>query len=58
MNGLQSPHRIFNKYIEWHTTCIPGDSGLSFLSDEPSPRYELAINNFDWERLQKSRPVH
>ncbi|KAF8622267.1 hypothetical protein AX15_007143 [Amanita polypyramis BW_CC] len=28
MNGLQSPHKLLNKYLEGHITCPAGDTGL------------------------------
>ncbi|KAF8341836.1 hypothetical protein F5887DRAFT_1062436 [Amanita rubescens] len=52
MNGLQSPHKLLNKYQEQHITCPPGDTGLPFTSDEPDLRIKVELKGFDWERLR------
>ncbi|KAF8338586.1 hypothetical protein F5887DRAFT_1236729 [Amanita rubescens] len=52
MNGLQSPHKLLNKYLEQHITCPPGDTGLPFTSDEPDLRIKVELKGFDWERLR------
>ncbi|KIL71414.1 hypothetical protein M378DRAFT_6158 [Amanita muscaria Koide BX008] len=53
MNGLQSPHKLLNEYIKAHTTCLPGDSGPDFTSNEPELHIKVDVIGFDWERLKK-----
>ncbi|KAM6498794.1 hypothetical protein JOM56_006742 [Amanita muscaria] len=53
MNGLQSPHKLLNEYIKAHTTCLPGDSGLDFTSNEPKLHIKVDVRGFEWERLKK-----
>lgn len=52
MNGLQSPHKLLNEYLEQHITCPPGDTGLPYSSDEPDLRIKVELKGFDWHRLQ------
>jgi hypothetical protein len=52
MNGLQSPHKLLNKYLEQYITCAPGDTGLPFTSDEPDLRIKFEWKDFEWERLR------
>ena len=52
MNGLQSPHKLFNKYLEAHITCPPGDTGDSFTLGEPDLISVVDVGGFDWDRLQ------
>ena len=52
MNGLQSPHKLLNKYLEEYLTCPPGDTGEPFTSDEPNPFIDIKVNGFDWDKLQ------
>lgn len=51
MNGLQSPHRVLNKYLEEHLTCPPGDTGEPFTSDEHNIFIEINVKGFEWDRL-------
>ncbi|KAM6498778.1 hypothetical protein JOM56_006726, partial [Amanita muscaria] len=53
MNGLQSPHKLLNEYIKAHTTCLPGDSGPDFTSNEPELHITVDVIGFDWKRLKK-----
>ena len=52
MNGLQSPHKLLNKYLEGHITCPPGDTGHSFTLGEPDLISVVDVGGFDWDRLQ------
>ncbi len=52
MNGLQSPHKLLNKYLEQHLTCPPGDTGDPFTSNEPDPFIDVKVKGFDWDKLQ------
>ena len=52
MNGLQSPHKLLNEYLEKHITCLPGDTGDPFTSDERDFFIHVQVRGFDWERLQ------
>ncbi|KAF8326242.1 hypothetical protein F5887DRAFT_1144981 [Amanita rubescens] len=52
MNGLQSPHKLLNKYLEQHITCPPGDTGLLFTSGEPDLCIKVELKGFEWERLR------
>ena len=56
-NGLESPHKLLNKYIEGHTTCLPGDTGDPFTLDEPELSIEFRLMGFEWARLQSGRLV-
>jgi hypothetical protein len=57
MNGLQSPHKLLNKYIKAHTACLPGDTGNPFTWDEPDLCIEVQLRGFEWDRLQSGRLV-
>jgi hypothetical protein len=57
MNGLESPHTILNKFIEGHTSCLPGDIGLPFISNEPELRIDVRMTGFEWDRLECGRLV-
>ena len=60
INGLESPQKLLNKYIKDYTTCIPGNNGFPFTTNEPElPKLiiEVPMTGFDWERLQKGRLV-
>ena len=47
-----------NRYIEVHTTCLPGDTGEPFTSDEPELRIEVqTLTGFEWDRLRLGRLV-
>ena len=49
-----------NRYIEAHTTCLPGDTGEPFTSDEPELRIEVqTLTGFEWRlgRLVLQLPI-
>jgi hypothetical protein len=50
-NGLESPHKLLNEYIKGHTTCLPGDIGDPYTSDEPELHIEVRMMGFEWDRL-------
>lgn len=52
MNGLQSPHRLLNKYLEEYLTCLPGDTGDPFTLREPNPFIDIKVKGFDWDKLR------
>lgn len=52
MNGLQSPHKLLNIYLEEHLNCPPGDTGDPFTSDESNPFIDIEVKGFDWDKLQ------
>lgn len=41
-----------NEYIKGHTSCILGDTGEPFTSDEPGLQITVQMQGFDWERLE------
>jgi hypothetical protein len=59
MNGLESPHKLLNEYIKEYSTCLPGDIGLPFTSNEPELHITVQVTNpgFEWDRLQKGTLV-
>ena len=57
MNGLQSPHKLLNSYIENHVGCLPGDTGEPFYLKEPSLQIEVYMLGFEWEWLKTGRFV-
>lgn len=54
-NGLESPHKLFNEYIEKLTTCLPGVTEEPFSLVEPQLNIELHMVNFEWDRLRAGR---
>jgi len=58
MNGLQSPHKLLNEYLERHITCLPDDTGDPFTSDEPDLFIDVQVRGFEWERLQLGMLCH
>lgn len=54
MNGLQSPYKLFNKYFEEYLTCLPGNTGNPFTSDEPNLFIDIKVKGFEWDKLQLS----
>lgn len=52
MNGLQSHHKLLNKYLEGHITCPPGDTGHAFTLCEPDLISVVDVGGFDWDRLE------
>ncbi|KAF8352173.1 hypothetical protein F5887DRAFT_16705 [Amanita rubescens] len=46
MNGLQSPHKLLNKYLEGHITCPPGDTGHPFTLGEPDLITVVNVGSF------------
>ena len=57
INGLESPHKLLNRYIKAHADCLPGDLGESFLEGEPDPKVEIQLRGFEWGRLKSGRFV-
>ena len=55
MNGLQSPHKLLNKYIKELTTRSPGDACEPFTSEEPDILTEFSLGGFEWHRLKSGR---
>ncbi|KAF8523132.1 hypothetical protein BU17DRAFT_86285 [Hysterangium stoloniferum] len=55
-NGLESPHRLLNKYIQQYALCIPGDSLSSepFIVKEHPLQIEPKLRGFDWEKLREN----
>ncbi|KAF8343670.1 hypothetical protein F5887DRAFT_1134740 [Amanita rubescens] len=51
-NGLKSPHKLLNKYLEQYITCFPGDTGNPFTSDEPNLHIHVKLRGFNWDRIQ------
>jgi len=51
-NGLESPHKILNKYIEAHMPCSLDQAGLPFTLEEPGIRPISKLMGFEWDRLQ------
>ena len=56
-NGLESPHKLFNEYINDYIGCLPGDTGKSFASVEDDLRIQVKMMGFEWERLKLGRFV-
>ena len=56
-NGLESPHRLLNEYIEELTTCVPGDTGDPFTLCEPELHIQVLMSGFEWDRLWEGRLV-
>ncbi len=56
MSGLQSPHKLLNKYLEQYIACPPGDTGLPFTLDEPDLCIRVEVRGFDWDRLKLGSP--
>ena len=56
-NGLESPHKLFNKYIQDYIDCLPGDTGESFASAEHDLRIQVEMVGFEWGRLKLGRFV-
>jgi hypothetical protein len=52
-NGLQSPHRLFNAYIEAYTDYYPLDCPNELLVGEPEVQVKVDLRTFDWEKLKK-----
>ncbi|KAK2464549.1 hypothetical protein APHAL10511_003407 [Amanita phalloides] len=52
MNGMQSPHRLMNKYLERYITCLPGDTGDPFTADEPDLLIDIQMRGFEWDRFK------
>lgn len=52
MNGLQSPHKLLNRFLESHITSPPGDTGHPFTLDEPDLTVVVDVRGFEWDRLQ------
>ena len=57
MNGLESPHKLLNEYIQGHTTCLPGDTGDPFALSEPDLHVEVRMMSFEWDRLRTGKLV-
>ena len=57
INGLESPHKLLNQYIEAHADCLPGDLGEPFLNGEPDPKIAVELRGFEWDRLKLGRFV-
>ncbi|KAF8522941.1 hypothetical protein BU17DRAFT_86519 [Hysterangium stoloniferum] len=55
-NGLESPHRLLNQYIQKYALCPPGDSlsSESFIVKEDKLHIEPKLRGFDWEILRES----
>ena len=51
MAGFQSPHKLLNRFIEDHTGCLPGDTGLPFVTQESDLRIEISLMSFEWDRF-------
>jgi len=59
INGLKSPHKLFNEYIKQHTTYFPGDTGgLPFTLSEPELAFELRVSEFEWGMVGLSFRFH
>ena len=56
-NGLESPHKLLNTYIEAHAGCPPGDLGEPFSEGEPNPKIRVQLRGFEWDKLKSSRFV-
>jgi len=52
MNGLESPHKMLNEYLEEYLTCPPGDTGDPFTSSEPDLSINVKVKGFEWDKLQ------
>ena len=57
INGLKSPHKLLNEYIEAHADCPPGDLGEPFSEGEPNPKIRVQLRGFEWDRLKSGRFV-
>jgi hypothetical protein len=53
MNGLQSPHRLFNKYIEQYADYAPLDFSDVLLEHEPEVQIKVKLRTFDWAKLEQ-----
>ena len=54
MNGLQSPHRLFNKYIEQYTDYAPLDFSDILLEHEPEVQIQVKLpETFEWAKLEQ-----
>jgi len=54
MNGLQSPHRLFNKYIEQCTNYAPLDFSDILLEHEPEVQIQVKLpETFEWAKLEQ-----
>ena len=56
-NWLGSPHILLNEYIKGHTSCLPGNTGEPFISNEPNLQFTVRMLGFEWERLEMGRLV-
>jgi hypothetical protein len=53
MNGLQSPHKLFNAYIKAYANYAPLDYDDALLVDEGEVQVKVDLKSFEWERLKK-----
>jgi len=53
VNGLQSPHRLFNKYIEQYANYAPLDFSDTLLEHEPEVQIQVKLGTFEWVKLEQ-----
>jgi hypothetical protein len=50
-NGLQSPHKLLNAFIQELASCLPGDIGKPFAPGEPNLQITVQVLGFEWDKL-------
>jgi hypothetical protein len=56
-NGLQSPHKLLNAFIQELASCLPGDIGKPFAPGEPNLQITVQVLGFEWDKLRSGRFV-
>ena len=53
---MQSPHKLLNELLKDYISCLPGDTGEPFTSDEDNLQIKVSTVGFDeWDRLKSGR---